>query len=437
MRWLKELLGLEVSPDPSTEGWSSGSAQTRAKTTRDYLVAVGERAGVAGALVIPRPEDEGSSLAGTLHGFPLRLTVTDVGTTTGDLGLRYALAAPYLDLEYDPEWAADVADDDNEAPQKVFLAPNIYVEGEEAEEEAAAFRALPPELQARVLAGMVTHRIRYFRSRDDELDVTLWEEPREAKDAVGSMVATLLLAADVARARGATPRGRAPKQVHQQFHFRGEGTLQQLGRTFGATVAAQVPGSRVVERNNDDCVDVRWTEGQSKVRLVVDLDAVELQVAVLADGVHGELTLRYDPEVSVEHDVSGDDWDRAQQYVFFGPSTFVSGPEAAAREEAAILHAVPAGLLDELVAEMSGLEIAEVRLADGMLQARVFDLNDIDDDGRAALAFAGVLARVAEALPRGAIGADSHGEAVRCGYCRGLWFVSPEHLSCSNCGASA
>ncbi len=437
MRWLKELLGLEVSPDRTTEGWHSGAEETRARTTAAYLAAVGQRAGVAGALVIPRPEDYGSALAGTLHGFPLQLTITDVGSTTGALGLRYALAAPGFDLEYDPEWAKDVADDEHEAPHRVFLSPNIFVEREEADEEADAFRELPAELQARVLAGMVTHRIRYFRSRNDELNLTLWDEPRDATDAVGSMVATLLLAADVARARGATPRGRAAKQVQPRHPFKGEGTLQQLGSAFAGTVAAQVPGSRVVERKNDDCIDVRWMDGRSNVRLVINLDEVELHVAVLADGVRGEVTLRYDPEVSIEQNVSDDDWDRAHQYVFFGPSTFVAGPEAIAREQAAILQAVPAELLDALVAQMSSLEIGEVHFANGMLRACVFDLNDIDDDGDAALVFASVVARVAEALPRGTIGAETRGEAVRCGYCRGLWFVSAEHLSCSNCGASA
>lgn len=441
MGWLDKLLGREVvDADNGTtfskRGWESVSEERRVATTRLYLEALGRQLGVENQQVVPRPQDHEADLRGTLRGFPLRVRVSYSGSISsielkiGDTGHEI------IDLEHDPEMTetAPQVDAFDDSEKQVMVAPRVFFEGSSAEEEAALFRKLPAELQERVIREMVRLRIRYFRSRHDEVDITMWDEASERNEPVAWLADTLRLAIDVTVARGQVPPGQeatVPRAV-ERAEAKREPT--DWARRVADSISKQVLGAKIIENRDDEDIEVRWIESGVPVRIVVGYDFDDFDIEARADGMTAELSLQYDEDVTIEASSPGevDPWGQNDHHVFFAKYVFVSGTEARARSQAAMLRSLPTSLLDELV-RTAEIAKCDVWIDDEVLQTNIDDADKVTDGGAAAVRIATLLARVAKALPRGAVPTGE--TAVRCSHCHALWFPSLLSATCVHCGA--
>ena len=441
MGWLDKLLGREVVDDAngttfSKRGWDSASEERRVATTRLYLEALGRQLGVDDQQVVPRPRDHEADLRGTLRGFPLRVRVSDSGSISsielkiGDTGHEF------IDLEHDPEMAeaAPQVDAFDESEKQVMVGPRVFFEGSSAEEDAALFRTLPAELQERVIHEMVRLRIRYFRSRCDELDITMCDDARERNEPVAWLADTLRLAIDVAVARGQVPPGQEATVPRAAERAEAKREPTDWARRVADSIGKQVLAAKIIENRDDEDIEVRWIESGVPVRIVVDYDFDDFDIEARADGMTAELSLQYAEDVTIEPSSTGGDdpWDRSDHHVFFAKHVFVSGTEALARSQAAVLRSLATSLLDELVRTVETGK-CDVWIDDEVLQTNIDDADEVTDGGAAAVRIARLLARVAKALPRGAV---PPGEtAVRCSHCHALWFPSLLSTTCVHCGA--
>lgn len=443
MGWFDRLLGREKVKAPhgeelkgfSKRGWTAISEEKRAATTHEYLEMVAAALGISQPVVVPAPQSHSADLRGSASGFPLKITVSYNGSIE-DIAFRYAdTKLESIDLEYDPQMpAAPVAVEPWDASDKqVILAPQIFTEGSDAEQEAAQFRELPRELQQRVLSEIRRLRIRYFRSRREEFGITLHDNAIEVAEPVQWLVDVMSLALEVAGARGAVPPGQARAKAGAVV----PPNVGKIGMELATKISRAVIGAKLVKRPNEEKLDVRWTEGSVPVRVVVDLDFEDLEVEVRVEDLGGSFHLYFDPEVSVEqHPDTGDPWDDFDRHVFFAKSVYVHGAESTARREAAMLKALGPSLLDELVRTMEELGIDILGLEDQLLSAALGDLEDLPPDADTrAIRVARLLARVARELPRGELAPDK--DAIRCTACHGLWFQTIAQRACTHCGTSA
>jgi hypothetical protein len=383
-------------------GWSSIMESRWAATTTTFLQEVGV------ALALPDAEvlalnDQKQELRGTLLGYTLHVSILNIGSI-GDISFRYAaIQGPYIDLEYDPDMKVDPTNVKPFDPsdRRIVLGPQVFVEGSSADEEAATFKKLPQELQERVIRDMRRLRIRYFRSRREEFDITMHDDPREGvSDPVQWLADTLRLAADVTKARGALPVGQGP--LHSSAERKPPPTkdVEAIARGLANEIAKQVIGAKVVEREDDDCIDVRWTEGGVPVRIAIDHDFDHLEIEALARGAKGGFSLIFDPEITREAKTGGaiDPWDE-DRFEFFGRSVFVNGKEAQVRAEASVLNALNPSLLGELVC-LAEKRHATIDLDEEKLDVCLCEATQVTDRGAEAISVARLLARVASALPR-------------------------------------
>src|SRR4051794_29007200 len=213
MGFFDKLLGRDPAPPNPADAakiWDEGDDAARNALTRSVLEQAAVLAKLADATVYAEKHDGNFDLRGTVHGLPIRVQMDSSGSVR-DLEVKHAkLNVSYIDLEYDAELPAHGS---TSAPawspgeQKLFLAPRVYLEGTSAEKEAAAFRRLPAELQARVLALMPRANILYFRSRYDSVELTIRGDGRNHADPVRWLADMLVAAGEVAVARGARPPG--------------------------------------------------------------------------------------------------------------------------------------------------------------------------------------------------------------------------------------
>ena len=205
---------------------------------------------------------------------------------------------------------------------------------------------------------------------------------------------------------------------------------------FAHGIAEQIAGARVVPRENDKAIDVRFKEGSVPVRIVLDVQFDDLEVSARAEDVSGTFDLFFDPKVDIDASPEEkDEWDEVEQDIFLGKSIFIRGSAASVAQQAALLRGLPTALLDELLATISSSNLPHVGLEDGVIEVKICDLSTVGDDGQTAIRTARVLGRVAGALPRGDTVAASDLVARRCAYCHALCYPSPERTACANCGA--
>ena len=422
MGWFGRLFGGGGVP-----GESRG--QTRARQLLDRTAALAALTDV----VIAQTDEYQCELRGTLRGMPVRLIVDHDGEVR-EFQLRHdSPASACIDLEYDPDRKATRAGPAlpawDEGDHVIDVGPGVFIEGSDARKEHAAFLRLPPALQARVLETMARRRIMYFRSRPDEHDISFHDSGRELADKPAAYAEVLLLAGEVARARSAVPPRptRSPDDEGDDDEGDDDGAAVHDATKLAGQIATRIPGATVVVREDDACIDVRWTEHGTSPRLVLDVGTDSLDVEVNADGVMGEFALERDVDV-----VAGRD--DAERHVFVGAAVFVAGPLAAVRTQAALLHALPAALLDEVVRAMTELDLGLIHLQDQLLTVTVGDLAHVVDQGAAGTRVARLLARLAAALPRAAVVPTA--EPQRCAACAALWYPTPSRSSCRHCGAA-
>ncbi len=396
MGFFDKLLGRESAEDG---GWESASQAKRRETTKAVLERAAALAGMLDARVYAEKPDSDLDLRGTIKGLPFRVEMSESGSVN-ECELKYAkMNFTYIDLEYDK----DLPDHDSGAPpewepgeRKIFLAPKIYVDGSSADKEAAAFRKLPASLQERVLAGLRRSNILYFRSRYDELEVTLTSDATDKADPARWLADILVLMVDVAMARGVRPPSDAPAPAPDDD----DAPDTDQAAISARKVAANVAGSTIVDRAEDECLDVRWTEHGMRVRIVLDHGFDDVDVEVAIPEVLGAFDLSY--EASLDPGSLGpatDPWDLRTRQELIGPRVCVAGSPVAVARQAALVRAIGPSLVVELVAAIAEHELASVELADGVLRATVSDL-DVVGDGMAAIRVARLFARVAAALPR-------------------------------------
>lgn len=184
-------------------GESRGQASARQLLDRTAALAA------LSDVVIAQKDEYQCELRGALRGMPVRLIVDHDGEVR-ECQLRYhSTAGVCIDLEYDPDrkptsagTAMPAWDEDDVV---IDVGPSVVIDGSDAKKEHAAFLRLPPDLQARVLETMKRRRIMYFRSRPDEHDIHFHENGRELSDKPAAFAEVLLLAGEVARARGGVP----------------------------------------------------------------------------------------------------------------------------------------------------------------------------------------------------------------------------------------
>ncbi len=423
MGWFGRLFGGGGGP-----GESRG--QTRARQLLDRTAALAALADV----VIVQKDEYQCELRGTLRGMPVRIIVDHDGEVR-EFQLRYdSAASAYIDLEYDPDRKASTGPALpawDEGDVVIDVGPGVFIDGSDARKEHAAFLRLPPDLQARVLETMKRRQIMYFRSRPSEHDIHFHDSGRELPDKPAAYAEVLLLAGEVARARSATsPRATRTRDDEDDGDADGDDDAATLhdATTLAGQIATRIPGATVVVRADDACVDVGWTEHGTSLRLVLDADSDSLDVEVRAEGVVGDFDLECDVDVVVAQDDT-------ERQVFFDKTVYVAGPLATVRAQAALLQAVPAALLDEVVRAMTELDLGVIHLQDQLLTVTAGDLAHVVDQGAAGTRIARLLARLAAALPRGAVVFTS--EPQGCAACAALWYPTPSRRSCRHCGAGA
>jgi len=409
-------------------GWESDSEDKQQATTGEFLDELGRALDLAEATIVPRPTDRDSDLRGTLQGFPLKVRVEwdgdvrDVVFKCADTGLEF------IDLEYDPALPAKAPEVDPFEPseKQVILGPGVYVEGSSADREAALFRTLPGDLQARIIHMMRDYNVLYFRSRDDEFDITLRESDLAEwnGDPVIRLKSILAIAAEMHLERGARP----PSAIQ------GVAKGRPLAEVLAPKIAARIPGAKIVTREQEHRIDIRWSEQDVPVRLALDWEFDDLEIQVSATGVAGEFSIEYDSDVTIDEPTSGDPWDAPHHHPFLAKNTFVTGREAKARAEAAIVQSIDGELLARLIETCERHEMW-LTLEEELLHTVFDDMSHVGDEGAEAIRVASLLAQVAKGLPRGAVTSDV--TAVRCTYCGGLWFPGPTRVNCSHCGAKA
>ena len=424
---------------PASESSQDEDGDAMPAATRRFLKGLARRADIADVRVAAGEDPSTGELRGTVRDLPLRVAVSGSGDV--ELEFLHEDGLDFMDLEYDPQR--------ENAPEPVLppwgdkkrppvVGPGVRVSDGGA--ELAAFRALPSELQERLVTDLRQHRVRYFRSRPDRLTVTFLDSLDELRDAEAAVARVLDLGREVATARGARPPGATdPAPLDAQTPFRGWAQLsedEQWARTlsFGRVLAEQIPGARLVERRDDDTVEVRWKEGGCAVRIVLVACFGNLEVAARAPGVEACFDLLHDPDVAPDDATPADEWDTPDRFVFFARNTYVQGTEALTRREAAVLHALPAQLRDALVQAVETAPLGRVSLDEGVLEASAGELVNLRDGGQQARELARLLARVAEALPRGAAPRPTSDTPVRCAGCHGFWFRGPERAPCRHCG---
>jgi hypothetical protein len=403
-----------------------------------FLTEVAQHAGLADAVVAPLEGKRGADLRATLEGYPLRVVVDTVGRM--EVELQYERALAFMDLTYDPDLeqapARPAAKAWKEEETRHTLVPGITLRGDE---ELAAFHALAPELQQRVLREMYLHRARHFRSRPDHLQVDFFDSFQEEPSPVEQVAAMLRLGVDVSRARGARPPGTTRNAPFDAQHpSRGWEALSDEERRarlqqFVQWLATQHPDSRVIERHKGGALEVRWTEAGCPVRITFEND--DVLVSARVENSTATFELNHDADVTVEGEAQPDAWDEVERYVFFGPGTYVLGNAREVRAEAATLRSLPEGLVDELVQELESEMLHWAKLSEGVLRAYAGEFDGLRGGGNGLLRVAHLFARIAVALPKGASSSALSADAVQCTYCRGYWFPGPQRQRCTHCGA--
>lgn len=438
MRILEWLFGASAS-ESQQESSQDEDSDAMPAAIRRFLKALARRAGVADARVAAGEEASTGELRGTSRDLPLRVVVSGSGDV--ELEFLHEDGLDFMDLEYDPQR--------ENAPEPVLppwgdkkrppvVGPGVRVS--DSGTELAAFRALPSELQERLVTDLRQHRVRYFRSRPDRLTVTFLDSLDEMRDAEAAVTRVLDLGREVATARGARPPGATDTaSFDAKTPFRGWARLsqdEQWARAvrFGQVLVDQLPGARLVERRDDDVVEVRWKEGGFPVRIALRVLFETLEVAARAPGVEACFDLLHDPEVTPNGETPADAWDTPDRFVFFARNTFLQGTEALIRREAAVLYALPAQLRDALVRTVENAALERVTLNEGVLEVSAGELAKIQDGGQQARELARMLVRVAEALPRGATPGPLSESPVQCANCHGFWFRGPERAPCRHCG---
>jgi hypothetical protein len=386
MGWLGRLFGREtkdekraeevappVAPqNPFTRGWNSRAIEPgrQETTTHEFFEALSSALALDEVTVVRRAADEQSDLRGKLRGFPLKIMLDwngDVRTLSFKCVEDPKKPLPWLNLTHD----AQLFDPDDE---QVMLVPGIYVEGDDADEQAAAFRKLPSDLQERVLEMM---RADVFNVRSTSREVVITLRDRALKywtcDPAQRLQHILSLAAEMQLALGAKPLGRDPETTEPK----------EFAAQLAKKIAAQRPGAEVVERDADSCFDIRWIDGDVPMHIALDYRRGHLDIAAQATDVAGNFFLYYDEDEEPE-----------DEHVAFTKKLYMD------KSEAAFFRALGKDLVDEVIATADDFE-TWFSLREQLVETTLSDLDAVTDDGAAAFRVANLLARVAAALPRG------------------------------------
>lgn len=439
--WLSKVFGGSGDSAPGTRFREGLLPEEGVQIGKAYLEAVAARAGLTDVVVVANLAEHEAELRGQRSGLPLRVIVDFTGDVR-ECEFKYETDddCEFIDLEFDPEHSSATSPQLkpwDESEKKVYVAPQVFLEGSGADDEHAAFKRLPATLQQRILAAMVQHRIRYFRSRPSEHDNTLWDGAADVREPIEWLAEVIQLSAEVALARGAVAPGSKPRPkpvnafAEAQADALGEEAEWLAGKAFATELAAKLPGARVVERKSDEAWDVRWAEGGVQLRVVVDVRFGDLEAHARADGVECEFSLHHDTEAApVSASPSDDGWDEADCMLFIDRATFLIGSRAEVLREAAALRALPPTLLQELLACCRQINNAP-DLERSNLHVDVVELATVTDGGDAAVAVARLLGRVVSALPKGPL-PPVFGE-VKCSACGACWLPSVSS-SCAHCG---
>jgi hypothetical protein len=405
MGFFDKLMGRDT-PVPATgvfdprKGWAAASEKTRRATTQAVLERAAALAGVTDGVAYAETHDGTFDLRGTIQGLPFRVKMSESGSID-DFELKYAKRDfTYIDLEYDrdlPEHNFIQPPDWEPSDKRVFFAPKIFVEGSSADREAAAFKQLPESLQKRTVAAMRQYDILYFRSRYDELEITISRssDDEPTGDPIAGLADMLRIAADFAIARGVKPPGDTSTSTSDDDDG---STVTVKVADCARSIAAKITGATVVDRAPDECLDVRWTEHGIPVRIVLDHGFDDVDVEVAIPKVHGAFDLSHEP--SLDPDSLGppvDLWDVRTRQELIGPKVCVSGTPTAVARQTALVRSIGPSLVVELVAAMAEHSISNIELADGLLKTTLSDLEELD--AAAAIRVAKLFVRVAAALP--------------------------------------
>ncbi len=390
MGFLDRLLGRNARPNWFEELDEEAALFSRRK---EYLDKVATTAGVERAITVAAPQNNEISLTGTLRGFPLRLVI-DMDGAVDRAGLRCAGSIVAMNLRYSPAMESPKY---QPAPGQIMLAPGIVVEGARATDEAAVFHALSASFQGRLLTTVKQHRIASIQSRPHEHSISMLDEGNKIPDPVAWLAETLQLTAELANLRGCV----APTIVSRTSDPESDDDDEwPLANAIAPIIAAKLPDAKLTEREEDTEIDIEWEALGLAHKLTLNGGAGSVTVVVAADGVEGTFDLNHRAEATAQ---VPDQEEKAvpDQRVFFAPGIYFEGPPDEIARNAALLRALPAELLAELVATMTAQRLGCLWLQDGTLLVEPGNLEDIDDGGARVIAIARLIGRVSSALPRG------------------------------------
>jgi hypothetical protein len=412
MGFFDRLLGKKAEPSGGFDKrtWEVNNDTKRAANSWTYLEAIA--AGVRAEDVKITPQPSTTKLRATVRGFPLEVEIGNTGELRES---RLAIGDtnhPYLDIDFDPD----------ATPSGPAIGTNVAVG---SDDELEQFKTLPTELQSRIVQEMRRLRIQFLRSHTSEFDITMHDTPKVPLDPIAWLVDTITLAVDIIVARGQVPPGKE-STVPRWERIK---EPPPWVRTIAQSIASKVIGGKIVEKLGDADFEVCWTEDGVPARIRIDYQYNLLDLEVRADGVTGDIFLEYDEDVTPQEADEGDDpWSEEDVTVFFAKYLYLEDTPAVTKAHAALLHSLGPALLGELVKTLEKNKLG-FYLDDQVASTDTIANNEpIKDGGAEAVRIAKLLARVAKALPRGAVppGPDS----VRCKSCHARYFGT----TCVHCG---
>jgi hypothetical protein len=205
--------------------------------------------------------------------------------------------------------------------------------------------------------------------------------------------------------------------------------------------------AKIKERPDDENIDLRGSYDRSPIRFAVWMSfgsfwTIEMKVPMNQNVIALERDLEKVPKAGDEDDPFDDDEERR---VFVGKGVFLEGDDEDIARKLELWRALPEDARDAIVEGMSDVDARALYYAgESIILSQTPGLPDLDDPVGYMRACGDLLVKLRDAVG----GADfpelmaetpaaGAGMGVACKYCSSLYFLSPGHPRCPNCGAPA
>ncbi len=435
------VLSVFKAPDPLV-AWreQTDDDALQAERAKVFLGRLGETVKISSADIRSyHPTSTEVELRGEVESMPLYMKIRSDGDVD-DLKLTYSAALWPMDVSFDRNAKKNEVPEEDEEERRYFHGPDVYVDGKSGEVE---FRALPDELRREIIETMRLQRIRWIRSSKDEVEITMVDHVNK-EHSIERVASAIALAIKLTRVRIVLHHRKPKAMQRSKDDIEGFGSLRGMafGRgnekmvkvdDFVEGVLAKVPAARIVDRDEEQRTEIRWTEGNVPTRVAVEIreDSFPTVTAgVRLQGVSSAFALNFDPLVRASSE-DEDGWAESERKVFFDKTVFVSS--ATTSDDAAFLQSLPPDALLALV-ELCKSAQQSIVLEEQVLSMDVGLLFDHADGARAIHA-ATTLAKAGARIPLGSPTKGTLAIPVCCAYCKAHFFRTATDGNCKHCGA--